>query len=298
MQELSPIALFVYNRPNHTRQTVEALLKNELAVESDLYIFSDAPKNSELATLVMDVRDYVRTISGFKSVNIIEQTKNIGLANSIIMGVTSLCKKYGRVIVLEDDIVTSHHFLRFMNDSLCLYEQDAQVVSIHGYMFPVKSELPETFFLKGANSWGWATWSRAWQLFEPDGIKLLDEMRRRRLIHEFDLNGSYPYSKMLEDQIAGKNDSWAIRWRASVFLSSGLTLFPGVSLVRNIGFDSSGVHCGNTDEFEVILAEEAINVLRIPLEECEKSLDTLRLYYRAQKLSIVGRILRRFRRVL
>lgn len=294
----APIALFAYNRPEHTRRTVEALQKNGLAAESDLIIFSDAPNKPEAAAAVREVREYLRTVCGFRSVSIIERTENLGLANSIIDGVTTIVNKYGRIIVLEDDLVTSPYFLRFMNDSLNMYELDENVVSIHGYMFPVKRQLPETFFLRGANSWGWATWARAWFLFEPDGKKLLDELRKRNLAYQFDVNGSYPYTKMLEDQIAGKNASWAIRWRASVFLVNGLTLFPGKSLVQNIGHDSSGVHCGDSDEFEVALSTAPINVLRIPLGECSEALAALTCYYQAQQYGFVERIFRRLRRTM
>lgn len=297
-ENLAPIALFVYNRPDHTKRTIEALKQNEQAAESDLIIFSDAPRKPETVAAVQQVRDYIRTIGGFKSVSIIERSENFGLANSIIDGVTKLCNEYGRIIVLEDDLVTSPYFLQFMNDSLNLYEYDAKVVSIHGYMFPVKQMLPEIFFLRGANSWGWATWSRAWSLFEPDGAKLLGELRRRKLAYQFDLKGSYPYIQMLKDQIAAKNDSWAIRWRASVFLVDGLTLFPGRSLVRNIGHDSSGVHCGDSDKFDIELAKERINVPRIPLEEDSGALAALISYYRALQPSFMGRVSRRLHRIM
>ncbi len=293
----APVALFVYNRPLHTQQTVEALLKNELASESDLFIFSDAPKTAETAPAVLEVREYIKTISGFKSVTIIEREENLGLAKSIIGGVTKLCDEYGQIIVLEDDIVTSPFFLRFMNDALDLYNHDEKVVSISGYMFPVVGELPETFFLRGASSWGWATWSRAWRLFEADGLLLLDELRSRKITHQFDLDGSCRYTKMLENQIAGKNYSWAIRWRASVFLVNGLTLYPGRSLVRNIGHDGSGMHCRDSIKFEVEIATIQTNLLRIPQEECSEVLAALILYYRAQR-SFVNRVFRRFHRIL
>ena len=153
----APIALFVYNRPGHTQQTVEALLKNELAMESDLFIFSDAAKSSEIEVKVNAVREFIKSISGFRSLTIIERESNLGLANSIIDGVTNLCNEYGQVIVLEDDLVTSPFFLKYMNDGLNYYRDEEQVISIHGYIYPFDAKLPETFFLRGADCWGWAT---------------------------------------------------------------------------------------------------------------------------------------------
>jgi GT2 family glycosyltransferase len=148
MIPLAPIALFVYNRPWHTRQTVEALKKNQLFDSSDLIILSDGAKDQASAQKVEEVRQYLRTISGFKSVKIIERDCNIGLAQSIISGVTQVINEYGRVIVMEDDLVTSPFFLRYMNDALECYENEDKVISIHGYCYPI-SVLPETFFLKG-----------------------------------------------------------------------------------------------------------------------------------------------------
>ena len=147
---LAPIVLFVYNRPWHTAQTVEALQKNTLADKSELFIYSDAAKNSEVALYVKKVREYIRNISGFRKVTIMEREKNWGLANSIIDGVTTIVNKYGKIIVLEDDLVTSPYFLRFMNEALEMYENEESVASIHGYIYPIEG-LPETFFIRGAD---------------------------------------------------------------------------------------------------------------------------------------------------
>ena len=237
----APIALFAYNRPDHVRRTVEALQRNAGAVTSDLHVFSDAPRNPAAAEGVALVRDYIRRIDGFGTVEIVERERNLGLARSIVDGVTRLCHARGKVIVVEDDLITSPSFLGFMNDALAFYEGDSRVISIHGYCYPI-ADLPETFFLRGADCWGWATWKRGWDLFEPDGRKLLIELRRRSLTDDFDFDGSYPYTRMLEDQTHGKNESWAIRWYASAFLLNKLTLYPGSSLVQNIGADGSGIH--------------------------------------------------------
>lgn len=239
----APIALFVYNRPVHTRRTVKALLKNKLAGESDLFIFSDAPKTPEAAEAVREVREYIRTITGFRSVSIIERDKNFGLANSIIDGVTSVVNERGRIIVLEDDLVVTPHFLDFMNRALDKYENEQQVIQVSGYMFPVKVKIKEdALFLPLTTSWGWATWKRAWQLFDPDAKGYAQVKADLALRKRFNLDGAYDYFSMLEAQLAGRVDSWAVRWQLSAFLNNSLTIYPRQSLIVNAGFDGSGTH--------------------------------------------------------
>lgn len=245
-KKLAPIALFVYNRLEHTQRTIEALAVNDLASDSELVIFSDGAKNSDGERKVNQVRKYIATVNGFASVEIIYQEKNLGLANSIISGVTSTVSDYGRVIVLEDDLITSPHFLRCMNEALDFYENFSEVASVNAYMYPI-SDLPEMFFLKASDSWGWATWARAWKIFEPNGEKLLERIIEDKKHDIFNFHGNYPYLDMLKDQISGKNDSWAIRWAASTLVENKLGLYLGKSLVQNIGLDGTGRHCGKTD---------------------------------------------------
>ena len=193
------------------------------------------------------------------------------MANSIIIGVTEVCQRHGRVIVLEDDLVTSRYFLRYMNEALDLYEDQPHVISIHGYVYPGREPLPETFLLKGADCWGWATWRRGWDLFRPNGAALLEELERTDLIHEFDFDGAFPYSQMLRDQIKGRNDSWAIRWYASAFLSNKLTLYPGRSLVHNIGNDSSGIHCEPSNSFDVEVSNTSVHLQKLAPQQNVKA---------------------------
>ncbi len=263
----APIALFAYNRSNHLRQTVEALLANELAAESECWIFCDGPRSEVDTPRVQDVQEYCGSVSGFRKVHVQASLVNRGLAQSIISGVTEVCRERGRVIVVEDDLVTSPFFLRYMNEALELYEQDEEVISIHGYVYPVDGPLPETFFLRGADCWGWATWRRGWALFNADGNQLLAELERRGLTRDFDLDGAYGYTEMFRQHCAGKNNSWAIRWHASAFLKDRLTLYPGRSLVENIGHDRSGTHCGNSDEFRPRLSQTPITLERQPFVE-------------------------------
>lgn len=288
--------LFAYNRPLHLRLTVESLAKNGLASRSDLFIYVDGPRTSKEALQVAKVRDFLPEITGFKSVTVVLREENHGLAKSVILGVTETVDRFGRVIVLEDDMVTSPHFLSYMNEALDLYEHEERVASIHGYVYPVAGLLPETFFLKGADCWGWATWKRGWDLFEPDGRKLLDGLHSRNLAGRFDYHGAYPYIDMLKRQISGDNDSWAVRWYASAFLADRLTLYPGRSLVRNIGTDESGTHCNDTSVYETEMAVSPVRVEPIPVEEDGAAWEEFERYFRSIRPTLFRKILQRLKR--
>lgn len=273
MYNLSPIVLFVYNRPHHTQKTLDALAANPEAENSELYIYCDGAKSTASSEDIKNIEEVRRIVKGetrFNTVNIIVQEKNKGLASSIVNGVTEVVSKYNRVIVLEDDIVTSPFFLKYMNTALGLYENEKKVACITGYVFPAKDTLPETFFLKGAECWGWATWERSWNQFENKGEQLLTELEKQKKQYEFDYNGTYPHYQMLTDRVEGKNKSWAICWYAMAFLKDMLTLYPAVSLVRNIGFDGSGEHCGDQPE-DTAVSDREIDVKYISPQESEKA---------------------------
>lgn len=249
---VAPIALFVYNRPWHTEQTLHALMQNELADKSILYIYADGPKenaNEETLEKIARTRECIKTMQWCKEVVIIEREINLGLANSIVNGVTEIVNKHGKVIVLEDDLVTSAGFLKYMNDALCLYAKDDKVGCIHGWNYDLDTtDYDEsTFFLRGSDCWGWATWKGAWDIFNPDGAILLNAIQSKKILFEFDRKGTHPFVEMLKAQVDGKNDSWAIRWYASIFIADKYCLQPARSIVKNIGFDGSGVHCVETD---------------------------------------------------
>lgn len=289
---LAPIALFVYKRPYHLKITYDALVKNYLSEESELFIFSDGPKSEKDELSVNEIRKFIKELRGFKKINLVERETNLGLSKSIISGVTELVNKYGKIIVLEDDIVTSPFFLMYMNDALTFYNNTDEVISIHGYMYPINAILPETFFLRGADCWGWATWKRAWNLFEPDGKKLLKELEQQNLLNEFDWGGSLNNVRMLKNFIKGKNDSWAIRWHASAFLNNMLTLYPGKSLVNNIGADGSGTNVKKTNIFNATLASEQIKIKSIPMEEDLYVQELLKIYFLKNK-PLLSRLLRK-----
>ena len=278
---LAPIALFAYRRAGHLRRAAESLAANPEAAESDLFVFCDGPRSGRDAGAVAAVRETARALEGFRSVRLVERERNLGLAGSLIAGVTEVVQSRGRVVVVEDDLVLSPHFLSFMNQALVRYSDDARVASVHGYVFPVARKLPGNFFLKGAECWGWATWERAWRHFDADGAALLARIHAARLEHEFDFEGAYPYTEQLASQAEGKLDSWAIRWRASCYLAGMLTLYPGESLVQNGGLDGSGVHRDDSNAFDVALARGAMPVLGVPVEPSEEARAAYASFFRA-----------------
>lgn len=294
----APIALFVYNRLTQTQHTIESLRNNSLAQVSDLIIFSDGPKKNGDQDAVNDVRKYIDHVKGFQSVTVYKSQENKGLAQSIIFGITKVLSQYDRIIVLEDDMVTSPSFLDFMNQGLELYKNEESVISIHGYMYPIKG-LPDFFFLKGAHCWGWATWRRGWELFQCDSKVLLAEIIDKKLNEEFDYKNAYPFTKMLADQINGLNDSWAIRWHASAFLLNKLTLYPSRSFVKNIGFDDSGVHSTMYDKvYDVVLREDHVDLTKISIEENLHARTLFSKFFKSIRLSLIKRIVYKIMRLL
>lgn len=265
--KLAPVILFAYNRPNHIKRAIESLLKNKEAGESELFVFSDAPKGEEDELKVEQVREYLYTVTQFHSVTIIEREFNFGLGKNIIEGVTQIVATYGKVIVLEDDLIISPYFLEYMNEGLDIYENDDKVICIHGYVYPVKENLPETFFLKGADCLGWGTWKRGWDIFEPDGNLLLKKILETHQVHAFDYNNAYPFTQMLTDQIEEKNNSWAIRWYASAFLNDKYTLYPGKSLIYHAGGDGRGTNTGYDRHLDVTLSHQPIKLNKINVEQ-------------------------------
>ncbi len=276
----APICLFVYNRPYHTQKVINSLLSNLEATNSDLFIFSDGVNDQSDRYNVKKVRNFVETIQGFKSIEIIERKENFGLACSIISGVEEVLKQNKKIIVLEDDMIVSPYFLKYMNDGLNFYEKENRVISIHGYKLPLSGKLKENFFLRGADCWGWATWKRGWDQFRSDGKQLLKELESRSLTHVFDFDDTSPYTKMLHDQINGKIDSWAIRWYASAFLADKLTLYPSKSLVRNVGMDGTGTHCPKSESMNTNLSLEQIKVERIEVNESNVVRNEYKEYFR------------------
>ena len=188
-----------------------------------------------------------------------------------------------------------------MNSGLDLYRNDERVGSIHGYTYPCIEPLPDTFFLRGGDCWGWATWARAWRHINLDGSLLLRELEERDLMEAFDLEGAYPYVKMLKNQIQGNNNSWAIRWHASLFLKNMLTLYPGKSLVQNIGHDGTGIHSARTDYLMVDLCNEEVSIHRLEINESVYARSVFKKFLRkwhSSPIAILRRIYYKLREYL
>ena len=277
---LAPITIFSYKRLDNLKRLIESLLLNSLASQSNLIIYSDGPKNEGDRLQVEASREYVQNLKGFCSVRLISRDVNLGLSKSIISGVGEVLMDYDKIIVLEDDLVVAPYFLKFMNDALVKYIDNDNVISIHGYVYPVKNIMPEIFFLRGADCWGWGTWRRAWDLFNAAGEKLLNNLTQTNQLKEFNFNNSFNYGGMLKDQIEGKNDSWAILWYASAFLSNKLTLYPGQSLISNAGNNGFGTHKNDSKLFDVKLNMTAVSLQDIPIVHSKFAAEAFEAYFR------------------
>lgn len=268
-RNLAPVLLFVFNRPVHTRRTLEALANAELADESILYIYADGPRVDVYETdfyRIAEVRKVIRERRWCKEVFIIESTVNKGLANSIIEGVTQQLNEHGTVIVLEDDLVIAKGFLKYMNEALVKYEGERKVMQVCGYQFPIGVNAGQAaFFLPITASWGWATWKRAWTLFDPGAQGYENLKTDPELAKQFDLNGTIKYTDMLIDQMERKNiSSWAIRWWWAVFKSGGISLFPDSSLVDNVGFGKDATHTKGPNPFRNITFNSEYSIKYFP----------------------------------
>lgn len=252
---LAPICLFTYNRLQETKRTVEALKKNYLASGSDLFIFSDGPKSEDGVKKIEEVRHYLHSITGFKSVTLYESVKNRGLAESIITGASQIIAKYKKVIVLEDDLLSSPNFLNFMNMALDYYNNQKEIFSVSGYtmnLTSLKSWNKDYYVGLRASSWGWGTWEDRWEIVDWE-VKDY----HRFVIDPFEqfkfMRGGSDLPYMLWKQMNGKIDSWAIRWCYHQFKNGLLTVFPKESKIISIGFGHDATHTKDTKRFETNL---------------------------------------------
>lgn len=256
LPSLAPILLFTYKRLETLKRTVAALQQNELSTESELFIFSDGAKKIEDEPAVNEVREFIKTISGFKSIKISEAEKNKGLANSIIDGVTKIINQYGKVIVLEDDLLTSPNFLLYMNQALNFYEKNPKVFSIAGYSYNVpmlrKSWQKDYYATYRSSSWGWGSWKDRWNSVDWDMKNYKDFINEPAEIKRFYLLGR-DANRLLKKQMEGKIDSWAIRMCFSQFKQHKFTIFPKVSKIQNIGFMPGATHTVKGKRFLTIL---------------------------------------------
>lgn len=242
--EVVPIALFTYNRPEHAEASISAILKNALAEKCDIYIYSDGPKNRLDEISTNKVRRLLKKYERYKNIKIICRDRNFGLANSIISGTTELVSQYGQVIVLEDDLEVSPHFIDYMKEALWEYRDHPKVLQISAFGFNIETDTEfDAYFLPFTTSWGWGTWKDSWNLFDFEMKYLKVIEKSPELIKKFNLNNSVNYYAMAVETKRGNVDSWAIRWYLSNFKESGLTLYPKKTLVKNNGFDGTGTNC-------------------------------------------------------
>lgn len=285
---LAPIVIFVYNRFNHTVKTIESLRENYLAKDSEIFIFSDASKSNDDDIKVSEVRKYIKGIKGFKKVTIVEREENNGLAKSVITGVTDIINKYGKVIVLEDDLITSEYFLEYMNKSLDMYQNRTDIWSISGYTPDIKipqEYIDEIYLTYRGCSWGWATWKDRWEKVDWDIIDYYTFKKDKIKVKQFNKSGT-DLAPMLNDQMEKRINSWAIRWVYNQYKQGKCTVYPVRSLVKNIGMDMSGTHSIVTKKYEANLAKSIITLNK----DININNDILKEFKNIYDLNLIGYI--------
>lgn len=283
---LAPIVLFAFDRPHQTRKTLEALAKNDLASRSHLIIYCDGEPNGahpDRQKDIREVREVIRSEQWCKTVQVIESDCNRGLANSIVSGVSEVVREFGKVIVLEDDILTSKGFLTYMNSALTLYEDDPSVFQVSGFMVPSRQKLPQTGFFRAPASWGWATWSRAWQHYVHD-LDTLQRFVESSDKTQYNLEGTYEFSEQLAANIRGEMNTWVVRFYTSMLMQNALCLYPYRSLTRNIGFGGGAT---NTTSTHPLLKShklvERLTPSRLPIIESLEYYNAYISFYRKQQ---------------
>jgi SAM-dependent methyltransferase len=295
---LAPIVLFVYNRPWHTQQTVEALQKNKLASESELFIYSDDAKNDDARVSVDEVRKYIDNITGFKKITVIKRDKNWGLVDSIIDGVTKIVNEYGKIIVLEDDLVTSPYFLKFMNEALEFYKDEKKVWHISGWNYPIETAgLNDVFLWRLMNCWGWATWANRWEYYEKDVYKTMQEFSKDD-IKRFNLDGVEDFFGQATANYEKKINTWAIFWYATIFKHEGLCLNPAQTFVENIGLDASGKNCGISTIYTNKNILNNYNYVNASIAEDDVFLEKIKDFYKMNKKTNVQKLIKYIKKIL
>ena len=292
---LAPIILFVYNRLDHTKKTVQALLDNQLADKSTIFIFSDGAKDDKERDKVNEVREYIKTINGFKNINIIYRDRNWGLANSIIDGVTRVISEFDKAIVLEDDLVSSPFFLKYMNESLDHFKEIKDVYHISGWNYPFSNDqLGDVFLWRLMNCWGWATWSDRWSLYKKNTKETISEFNSSD-IKRFNIDGVEDFWGQILANRDGKINTWAIYWYATIYKNRGLCVNPSKSFIINIGHDDSGVNCTSTNEYLTELNMNKNIDFDIDISESAMAIEEVKNFYKKNKKNIFQRILNRFK---
>ncbi len=277
----APVALIAFNRPDHMTRTLEALAANPLADQTDLFVFADGPRHEGDRPGTDAVRALASDIQGFRSVTVRARDENVGLRVNIIEGVTEVMEARGSAIVVEDDILTSPAFLTFMNRALDHYRDAPKVWHISGWNYPIPTEgLPDTFFFRTMNCWGWASWADRWRRFDANPEPRVSGWRAGQ-VDAFTLNGAEPdFWRQIRKNHQGAIKTWACFWNATIFENGGLCLNPLTSLTRNIGMDGSGTHFGADAAVpQSQLAEQADLNLSDVIVEHEEALEAIRAHF-------------------
>jgi hypothetical protein len=289
MSDLAPVALFVYNRVEHTRKTISALQKNVLAAETNLIIFSDASKNITDQLCVNAVREYIKNISGFSDVTIIYRDSNYGLSRSISDGVTQVINEHNKVIVLEDDLIPHDYFLTYMNDALNYYKDNPKVMNVNAYVLPSINNNGEVFFTRLPTSWGWGTWRDRWQYYNRDPLQSIKNFNTKDQ-HHFDFDSEFPFFRTILRNGKGELNTWSIFWYETVFKRRGLCVSPPVSLIYNSGNDGSGVNSKTTQDFHVELQNVSSIVYVDSVAESKEVFENMKAFYRSTHNGLLTKI--------
>ena len=260
----APITLFVHARPDRAAAALDAIKQCELADQSCLTIFCDGPSTPDEQDDVDRVRAIANNTVGFKHLDVVEFEEHKGRSQLICDAVSQITGSHGRVVVVEDDLIVSPHFLRYINDGLDKYATEESVVSICGYSYNSQSDLSETYLLPGAHSWGWATWRRGWELFRSDANGLVKDVTEQGLIYEFDSGGAEPMTQLLSESARNDELSWSLCWMASAILVDKLTLHPGRSLVAHRDYSTKAAAVAPV--IKSPLSSDAVGVEQIPIE--------------------------------
>jgi hypothetical protein len=275
----TPILLFAFRRPDHTRRTLESLSANAEARDACLTIFIDGPRNEDDRRLSDEVEAVARSRLWCGRVEIVRRSLNWGVPKSVITEVTDAINRHGSVIVLEDDLDLSPFFLRFMEDGLARYRDEPRVMEISGYRYPVRDVPARSAFVAHAIGWGWATWKRAWNLYESDPGELIGRIESAGLQRRFDLEGTARFMQMLRDSARGRLGGWDVRWSAAMLLNQGLTLCPPTSLTNNIGHDGSGTNCNTGSDYDAVLSQTPVTDFPAVIAEDAEFRQALRRFF-------------------
>jgi hypothetical protein len=245
----APICLFVYNRVDDVKHVVESLQQATGSQSVDLFVFSDGAKKKSDIDSVESVRMYLKSVSGFRSMQVIESDCNKGLANSIISGISKVLENHDACIVLEDDLRVSIDFIQYMNLSLDMYKDNVEIFSISGFGLDVGvSNDFGNYFWERAHSWGWATWKDRWETVIWDKEYIENLLPKLSVLQIHNIMGS-DFRGMCQSFIKGRINSWYVRFAFNQYVQGKLTSYPFISKVKNEGFSEQATHCKNYNRY-------------------------------------------------